>query len=366
MRLTRSTRAVAVIIVAAAATATISAQGPQSAQAQTQWELEFHGGAATAKRPHGGTTTLPPPGPPILTSSPTFPSRETSTWFVGDGTTLVNDVAEEFGLATRLSPLERALDAIGAGTETGAGIGARVRRAWKPRLLAEVSVDLLTGSSALNDEFAAAVESSRGTFESTFTALFSTAPLAAVSTTATAALADGSRRELAVTGTIHYLFGRHGGFEPYVGFGGGVITGAGDGATATVEGGYRFTLPGGAPISETDRATLRLTSRTAPVGVLSAGLRHDLSPAWGFQIDGRVWLGPATTRVALDSAPAATIATPAGFIESFTYPSVQFSNNGSTGRRSTLSGAALQNFDVFTGSGLETRVVITGGVFRRF
>lgn len=366
MRLTRLTLAVAAIVVSTAARATVSAQAPPPSPNQGQWELEFHGGIATANRPRGGTTTLPPPGAPILTSSPIFPSRETSTWFVGDGTTLVNDVAEEFGLAARLSPLERALDSIGAGTPTGAGFGARVRRAWKPRLLAEVSVDLLTGSSAVNDEFAAAVESSRSTFASTFTALFSTAPLAGVSTTATAALADGSRRELAVTGTIHYLFGRPGGFEPYVGFGGGVITGAGDGATATVEGGYRFTLPGGAPISETDRATLRLTSRTAPVGVLAAGLRHDLSAHWGLQIDGRVWLGPATTRVALDTAPVATVATPAGFIESFTYPSVQFSNNGSTGRRSTLGGAALQNFDLFTGSGLETRVVITGGVFRRF
>jgi hypothetical protein len=344
------------------------AQGPVAAPpaGTGRWEIEFHGGVVTAKRPHGGTTTLPAPGAPILTSSPIFPSRETSTWLIGDGTVLVNDVAAEFSLGPRLSPLERALDTIGAGASTGAGFGMRVRRPWTPRLLAEVSVDLLTGSSALSDEFAAAVESSRSTFESTLTALFTTGPLAGISTTATADLSDGSRREIAVTGTVHYLFGRHGGLEPYVGFGGGVMTGAGDGATATVEGRYRFTMPGGAPISETDRATLRLTSRTVAVGVLAAGVRHDLSPAWGIQIDGRVWLGPATARVALDTAPAATLATPAGFIESFTYPSVQFSNNGSTGRRSTLSGAALQNFDLFTSSGLETRVVITAGVFRRF
>ena len=103
-----------------------------------------------------------------------------------------------------------------------------------------------------------------------------------------------------------------------------------------------------------------------PVVRVGAGWRHDRSSAWGFQMDGGVWLGPATARVALGTAPAATLATPAGFIESFTYPSVQFSNNGSTGRRSTLSGAALQNFDVFTSGGLETRVVITAGVFKRF
>ena len=217
----------------------------------------------------------------------------------------------------------------------------------------------------MNDEFAAAVESSRSTFASTFTALFSTAPLAGVSTTATAALADGSRRELAVTGTIHYLFGRPGGFEPYVGFGGGVITGAGDGATATVEGGYRFTLPGGAPhqrngsgdaaVDQPHRTRGRAGRRTPSRSVRTLGTADRRTRL----------LGPATTRVTLDAAPVGDCATPAGFIESFTYPSVQFSNDGSTGRRSTLGGAALQGFEPLHGQrSRDARRSITGGVFR--
>ena len=363
MRLSLLPLAVAIVLLGANASAQ-SAVPP--AQNPTRWEIEFHGGVTVAKRPHGGETTVPPAGAPIVTSSPIFPSRETSTWFLGDGAALLNGVAEEFALGPRISPLEQALETIGADASTGAIFGARVRRSWKPRLLVEISADVLTGSSALGDDFAAEVEASRASFESTFRALFATAPLTGVSATATAETSDGSRRELAVTGAVHYLFGRHGGVEPYIGFGGGVITGVGDGATATVDGRYRMTLPAGAPISETDRATLRFTSRTVPAGVIAAGLRHDLSGAWGVQVDGRVWLSPASGRVTLETAPAVTTGTPAGFIESFTYPSVQFSNNSSTGRRSSLTGAPLQNFDVFKSTGLETRVVVTAGIFKRF
>jgi hypothetical protein len=361
MRLSPLPVAAAIALLGTNAFAQTAVPPPQNG---ARWEIELHVGLTMAKRPHGGETTLPPAGAPILTSSPVFPSRETSTWFLGDGAALLNGVAEEFGLGARISPLERALETIGADASTGPIFGARLRRSWKPRLLAEVSVDLLWGSSAVSDEFA--VEASRSSFESTFRALFATAPVTVVSASATGGTSDGSRRELALTGTVNYLFGRRGGFEPYIGFGGGVITGAGDGATATLDGGYRVILPGAVPVTEADRATLRFTSRTVPAGVIAGGLRHGWSGTWGFQIDGRVWLGPASARVTLETAPAVTPGTPAGFIESFTYPSVQFSNNSSTGRQSSLSGAPLQNFELFKSTGLETRVVVTAGVFKRF
>ena len=52
---------------------------------------------------------------------------------------------------------------------------------------------------------------------------------------------------------------------------------------------------------------------------------------------------------------------PAGFVESFTNPAIQFSNDPSTGRRSTLSAPALQGFEVFSG-GIQTRTLVTVGV----
>jgi hypothetical protein len=57
--------------------------------------------------------------------------------------------------------------------------------------------------------------------------------------------------------------------------------------------------------------------------------------------------------------------TPAGFIETFTHPNLQFSNDPALGRESSLSGS-LDGFEAFTGSGLSTRLLITIGLTRRF
>ncbi len=66
--------------------------------------------------------------------------------------------------------------------------------------------------------------------------------------------------------------------------------------------------------------------------------------------------------------PIDTVATgtPADFIESFTNPSVQFSNNASTGRQSTLSGDALDHVNVAGGTRLQTRALVTLGIALRF
>ena len=100
-----------------------------------------------------------------------------------------------------------------------------------------------------------------------------------------------------------------------------------------------------------------------PVVVLGAGVRRALTDRWGLQIDGRVLIGPSTTQVTLDATPAVQPGSPADFIESFTYPSVQFSNAASTGRRSSLSGPSLQGANFFNGDGIETRVLVTAGLF---
>jgi hypothetical protein len=58
--------------------------------------------------------------------------------------------------------------------------------------------------------------------------------------------------------------------------------------------------------------------------------------------------------------------TPAGVIASYTSPSIQISNNPSTGYASNLSGPAISGLEVFTGKGTEVHTSITGGVFFKF
>ena len=76
-------------------------------------------------------------------------------------------------------------------------------------------------------------------------------------------------------------------------------------------------------------------------------------------------MGPDTTRLLVDATPSTTRSGPSGFVESFTNPGVQFSNDPSTGRRSTLSAPALQGFAVFSG-GFQARTLLTVGIVRRF
>jgi hypothetical protein len=365
MALTRSSLGCAFVLLASAQAFGQTGPAP-AAPAGARWEIELHGGVSSTGRPQSGSITMPPAGAPILTSSPIFPSRQVSTWFAGDGASLLNEVSAELRLTPRLTPLDAALESIGLDSATGAGFGARLRRALTRRLVGELSVDLLTRSAGVTDEFADAVASSATSFETTFAAVFATGPFGAPLTSASLETSAGSRRDLAITGTINYHFDALGAFVPYLSFGGGVIAGAGTLPSATLAGSYRFTLPSGASVSEADRVTLRFDQRTTFAGVVGGGLRRSLSDTWSLQIDGRVLLGPAGTRVLLDASPTTTAGAPADFIESLTYPSLQFSNNQSTGRHSTLSGAALDGVEVFTASGLETRVLVTVGVFWKF
>jgi len=148
-------------------------------------------------------------------------------------------------------------------------------------------------------------------------------------------------------------------------FGGGVLAGSGSLPSASIDGAYRFSIVNEVPIDERDRVSVRYARRTAFVAVLGGGLERELAGRWGLRLDARLLLGPDTTRVLIDATPSSARTGPPGFAESFTNPALQFSNDPSTGRRSSLSAPALQDVEVFKG-GLQTRTLITVGISRRF
>ena len=337
----------------------------QSSANERRWEIEGYGGLLIPTGTAQGSATLPAPGAPIATSSPIFPSRRVPSWFFGDGASLLNLVNEQFGVAAAIQPFDAALGGSGLTVGNGFAGGVRVRRALSTRFSAEFSFDMYTASAGLSGELVSAAEATRDSFAPALEGLLASGPFADVNVEASST-DGGSALEIAATGALVYQFGSAGGFDPYVTFGGGVITGAGDAASVTLEGRYRFQIIGEVPIDETDRATIRVESRTVVAGVVGAGLRRDVSDRWGVRIDGRVFIGPHTTRILLDADPVVAQGTPADFIESFTAPSIQFSNNPSTGRESSLGGPALQDFEAFVADGLQARVLITAGVFVRF
>ena len=344
----------AVLVVAMAA--------PAIAQ-ERKWEIEVFGGAVVGTSGGDGTQTLPPAGLPIVTTTPIFPSREVSSWFFGDGAVLLNDVNEQFGAAGRITPLDPFLVPGEAGR--GGVFGARLRRRITTRFSAEFSVDVLSTSSSAPDGFAGGVEASRQSFTSAFTSLLATGPVTGIAIDATTSTEEGSRRDMTATAAVNVHLPRFWVLDPYATAGGGISTGTGAMASAELTGQYRFAIAAETPISETDTTTVRFERPAGFVVVLGGGVRKDLSEKWGLTIDARVHIGPDRTRVVVDAAPASVPGTPAGFVESFTNPAIQFSNEPSTGRRSTLSGPALDGFQVFE-NGTRARTMITIAVARRF
>jgi hypothetical protein len=245
----------------------------------------------------------------------------------------------------------------------------RLRRDLSAHWSLDLTTEIWTGATEVDPALLEAVETTRASFESAFAGLFATGPFGATAVSSEISISERTSRELALVASVRYHL-LTGSFSPYLTVGGGVVTRVGSLPSITLNGSYQFQVQAAnvptVPFAESDTLTLRFEQATGPVGVAGLGLRQQLSPRMGFAIDGRVYVSQETLSLRVDSAPTVTTGTPAGFIESFTTPAVQFSNNASTGRASSLSGAPLNGFKAFTTSGVQVRYAVTAGVFFRF
>jgi hypothetical protein len=348
----------------------LAACGPAAAQTTPpapRWEIDAHGGLAWLRLPGDGSLALPEPGPPIVTSSPIFPSRRVPSWLFGDGATLLNGVNAAFGLSDRVTPLDAALASPRLDAGTDAAFGVRLSRDLGARYAVEIGLDVIPGSSALGDDLVSALETTRASFESAMGALVATGPFAdPVVSASLATTGGGAGRDVFATASVEYRWPARRSLAPYVLLGGGLWAHAGVLPSASLEAGYRFDVAGEVPIDERDRVAIRVDRDPALAGVVGGGVRQQMSDRWGLKIDARVFLARGSQRLLLDASPEIARGAPAGFIESFTSPSIQFSNDPSTGRDSSLGGPTLQDFEAFTASGLQTRLLVTVGVFVRF
>jgi hypothetical protein len=335
------------------------------ATAQSRWEVEFYGGAAIARVPQGGTTTLPEPGAPLATTSPLAPTRQVPSWFFGDGASLLNAVAEQFDVPGRIAPLDDLFSSFGRDGGAGDVFGARVRRDLSPRFALEFGVDVMRSAARLGDSARSSAETTRASFDDLFSSLFTTGPFTDVVVDASVDERGGGGRDVAATAALSWRFAPRGAFTPYATLGGGVVVGAGGRPAIGIDGRYAFTVFG-VPFDESDRVAVRVEQGTAPVAIAGGGIRREMNDRWSLSVDARVLIGRNGTRVKVDADPVNVTGTPADVIETFSNPGIQLSNNPSTGRQSTLSPPGLDGFDVFRGSGVQSRVLITVGVVRRW
>ncbi len=353
----------AVVIAPSAAAAQ-----PAGQQSASRWQVTLVGGLSLFDLPTTGDAALPPSGPSLPTSGPTNPSRRVPTWFLDDGASLLNGTNAEFGVAARLQPLDPVIGRLGLTGSNAPVIGVRAARRLTPRWALEAAAEVHVGSVELDAGVVEAAHAAAASFGGAFVGLFSTGPFTNTQVSAGASVSDSAGQELILTAAVRYDFGSTG-LRPYVLAGGGLIQRVGDLPHIRLQGDYRFTFAtsqGSASFAESDALTLRYAQRTAAVGLAGAGVSSRVTNRVSLTLDGRVYLNRSAFTLLLDSSPSVTGGTPPGVIESFTTPAVQSSNNASTGRDSTLSGAPLEAFEAFVTSGLQVRVVVTAGLTIRF
>ena len=362
---------VARLVISCAGLLVLGAAPAAAQNAQPKWEIEVHAGGLVTNNPTDGTTALPPAGAAFTTAGGR-PSRRVSSWYLGDGAALLNDVLTAFpsGPSARITPLNAVIQGPLATRENGMAFGIRVGRAINSRLAAEATVDFSPARLTMTEDAERGIEATRGTFESAFRGLLATAPISGLTVTSVSALAKDSGGQLFTTGTLNLALRTTGSVIPYVTGGAGLVSTLGDKPEATLEGTYRFQLVGFYPMNEGDRVTVRVSlPDNVFVGVVGGGARYLASPRWGIRVDGRVYLGSNKIETLVDASPTVSTGSPVSPLplSSASTPAVQFSNSPpGTGQQSNLTGEAITAFRTYGGSGLRSQFTLTAGLFWRF
>lgn len=336
-----------------------------------KWTFEVLAGGALGSSPGGGGGSASP-GLPVgetFTTEGGTPSRAVASWYFGDGATLFNQVRQQFAsLGAQfpgMVPLDEALGSAALSRGSGATFGVRVTRKITNRLALEVSVQNSQGKLTLSDEARNGIEAARAGFDTAFRGLFGTMPQTNLQVTSAATLpGDVSGSQGSVTGALRITLTKSGRIETYLTAGAGRVTNSAEVAEVRMRGAYQFRFLDTYAFSEVDNATIRYSEgESSTIGVFGGGLAFDLSSRQGIRLDVRVHAGDSTIKTTLEASPTTNTSLPALGLPSNTSPAIQFSNTAAL--KSSLSGK-LAETDVFTGSGMETRVLATIGYYFRF
>lgn len=335
-----------------------------------QWEVEADFGGFFSGMPVG-RESAPLPASTTFTTVVGRESRRVSSWYFGDGATLLNQVIQAFQalrapVSGQIAPMDSALRSIPA-RQGGAGFGVRVGRRLTRRLGGEFAVSYNPGRLAFRAETLAAIEASRASFETVWRDLFRTGPFVNPTVTSTAEIRDRRGSQVIATATATFDVWRAGRLAAYATAGGGVVSSRDGAPEVTVRGAYRFSwvLASAPPFNSTDTVTMRSRiDRSSGVGVLGGGVKYRLAPRWGVRGEIRGYFMTNTLRTTVDATPAVAPGTPSTTFASVTTPSLQFSNT--TARPDSLSGPPIRDLETFRGAGTTWQVAVTAGLFWRF
>jgi hypothetical protein len=356
-------------LACSAASALVLRGDPAIAQ---EWELEISAGAVMPNKPLSGDGKLPSPGETFRTFFGDQ-SRRVSSWYFGDGASLLNEVNAALLVKGRITPLDPVLRSVAVQRENGARFGFRLRRRLNRRLSAEVAFDYDLGRWKMNSASLSGIEATRASLTSAWNGLM--APLdfffASRSVTSTANINARGGRQIFTSVALNVHVKPRGDFVPYATLGGGLVSTRGRTPSAALQGNYRFSLPFPSiliPFDETDTVKLRYAIDHSVVGVIGIGCKYNASRRWGIGAGVRDHLTRNKTRNLLDASPAVSaLSPPAGFqFSGGAVPALVFDNDPLESGRSTLSGPPITGFETFKGRGMQHNLSITAGLFLRF
>jgi hypothetical protein len=358
---------VAALMVAAAAAPALAQAPPASSGTDgPRWQLEVYGGGLVSSRSGLGRAG-DYPDPETFTTVSGHPSAYVPSWYFGYGSRLLSVVNTALLVDPGMLDLDVALQRPVIRQPHGWHVGARAAYVLNRRWSLEMAAGYAGGETVLDDEARADIEAVRARFVDAWHAFARGAGYDDPAITSTLGFDERSAHRLLATGALRLQFRTRGRLRPYVAVGGGLASRFGDLPRATLTGRYRFVVPGGAPIDETDTVVMRFDlARHTPVILVGAGATWQRSARWGLQADIRAHITDNSVRNLVDAHPAhepATGSATTGAAATDTYLSVQHSN--APGPRSSL-GPPVTGVELFRARGSLAQVGLTAGVFWRF
>ena len=353
--------------IPAAAQGTTAKPKPSPKPDTSKWEIEAHltyGGSDPAS---GGSGKLPPAGSTFQTVGG-FDSRRVPSWYFGDGAQLLNDVLQSLGRSERVTALNSMLTGASAEQTTGHGFGVRVTHRWKPKLTIEAGFEFSEATYSISSGARNALRATSDSFIVAFGGLAASAQGAAFinpQISSTSLSSNGTGAEILATGSLVLQLRRAKRFSPYIVGGGGVAISTGE-AIATLEGRYRFGLPSGAQVDETDRVAIHFSGGTGLVVLGGGGVKYRLWRQFGVQGDARFLGVENHLNTVIDTSPVISESLPADALWLNLTPSIQFATHPSSGHSSSLGGTSVSSFATLSGSGFRSRYTLSVGGFMRF
>ena len=344
----------------------VALHAPAFAQ-EPKWELEGHGGFSfTPGGPHGNTA-MPAPAASFTTAGG-HPSRRVSSWFFGEGATVLSQVQQQLQsqFPIRPNPLDSVLQGPLIEPGDGAVFGFRLGRRLSSRIIAELTVDRLPGVQEQEGTFNQYLAAADG-FSNSWSSLLGSA----VNATANFEHPTESQDRLLMTGAINFEFGTAGSLRPYLVGGGGIERRSDQTPTTSMIGEYQSQVIFGFPVRAIDQIELSgTTSRNSFVGVLGGGVRIPMSQRLGLRADARVYLRGNSDETFLSTLtpPARITGNTSGYFDIGINPAIQLQSlpRPSPDSEVSFSGPQISNFRTFEGTGIETSIAVTMGVFWKF